>query len=101
MTAQLSWPLSMIANQQILMGPHETLVTSTTPVSSTKTFNGFFVTITAIGADHFVAFDETASDTSAIVPSGATLQFNIPNGDTTVSVRTVSGAGRVSIHAGI
>jgi hypothetical protein len=100
MSVNLTWPLTIKANQPVLDGENfDTFATTTTPAKTTKPFTGDVIAVTAIGADHFVSFTGTASTSSAIVPAGTVLLFvvdNIPD-PIEVSARTASGSGFVSV----
>jgi hypothetical protein len=81
---------------------YHTLATSATPTDSPPV-NGPFVLISSAGTDHLVSFVGDASTTSAVVPNGAVMLFeisDIPNGST-ISVRTIAGSGYCTIfHTG-
>jgi hypothetical protein len=87
-------------------GQHETIQTTTTPVTSGQISKRYIIVASA-GDDHLVEFGETpgASMTSALVPKGSTLTFNtesyiLTDGDFVVSVRAVNGTGLVTIYHG-
>jgi hypothetical protein len=81
---------------------YHTLETSTNPTNSPP-ISGPFVLISAAGTDHLVSFSGDASTSSAVVPNGAVMQFEIADiaNATTISVRTISGTGYCTIfHTG-
>ena len=100
MSVNLMWPLTIKATQPVLDGTNfETFATTTTAAATTKPFTGDIIAVTAIGADHFVDFDGTATTASTIVPAGQVVLFcveSIPD-PITVSARTASGSGFVSV----
>jgi hypothetical protein len=90
----------------VFPGRHQTLQTSTTPVSSADV-SGRYILIASSGDDHLVDFGESpgATMTSALVPKGATLMFNTEefcehDGTFKVSVRAVNSSGLVTIYTG-
>ena len=98
---------AMRINQQMVFPSlHQTLETTSTPVTSNQ-ITTRYIFIASAGDDHLVDFGEDpgATMTSALVPKGAVLQFNTENfvntdGNFVVSVRAVSGSGLVTIYQG-
>ena len=89
-------------NQQALQTKtYETFSTGTTAKSSTLEFDTSvsFVAVTVVGADVLVDFEKTADNTSQLAPAGQTTIFEIHSDPTcTVSVKTVSGSGLVTVR---
>ncbi len=78
----------------------ETLQTSTTPVVS-REITTSRVLIVAVGADIFVdvGADPDVEASPAVVPAGYPIMFGIHNpGVDKVSIKTVSGAGWVTLY---
>ncbi len=94
------WLGTFKTNQPVVKASqYQTIATSTTATDSGPV-NGPLALIASAGADHFVSFDGPATTSSALIPQGALMMFeidDIPDG-TTVSVITASGSGHVTIY---
>ena len=78
------------------MSKFQTLATdSNTPVS-TSAINETEITILSGLQSHYVKLNGTATNTSIVIPQGATVDFIIPIGST-ISALTHSGQGHITV----
>jgi hypothetical protein len=78
------------------MSKFQTLATdSSTPVS-TSAINETEITILGALQSHYVKLNGTATNTSIVIPEGASIDFIIPIGST-ISALAHSGQGHITI----
>lgn len=99
-TEDRRWAPTIKSNQPVASASDYKTIATTTTSGEVGAVEGVFVLIASAGADHFVSFDGPATTTSAVVPAGQVMMFEIDDIEdgTVVSARATSGNGYITIY---